>query len=68
VRHQGLAAVAANRPVRISGRINRATIALTPRRARTRVFGAMNKSMADQITTASDSRTSSVESHDRPVA
>ena len=65
---QGLAALAANRAVRISGRMNRITVALTPRKTRTRIFGAMNKSMAEQITTASDRRTPSVESDDRPVA
>jgi short-subunit dehydrogenase len=59
---QGLAALAAHRAVRISGRMNRITIALTPRKTRTRIFGAMNKSMADQITTASDRRTPTVES------
>jgi short-subunit dehydrogenase len=65
---QGLAALAANRAVRISGRMNRITVALTPRKMRTRMFGAMNKSMADQITTASDPRTPSLEPDDRPVA
>ena len=54
----GLAALAANRAVRISGRMNRATVALTPRRTRIRMFGAMNKSMADQVTTASSPNTS----------
>jgi uncharacterized protein len=48
---EGLAALAANRAVRISGRMNRATVALTPRRARIRMFGAMNRSMADAVTT-----------------
>ena len=43
---EGLAALAANRAVRISGRMNRATVALTPRAARIRMFGAMNRSMA----------------------
>jgi short-subunit dehydrogenase len=47
---EGLAALAANRAVRISGRMNRATVALTPRRIRIRMFGAMNKSMADRAT------------------
>jgi short-subunit dehydrogenase len=42
----GLAALAAGRAVRISGRMNRATVALTPRTARIRMFGAMNRSMA----------------------
>jgi short-subunit dehydrogenase len=44
----GLAALAANRPRHISGLMNRVTIATMPRAARTRLFGAMNKSMADQ--------------------
>ena len=48
---QGLAALAANRAVHISGRMNRATVALTPRRTRIRMFGAMNRSMANQVTT-----------------
>jgi len=42
----GLRALVANRPVRISGRMNRVTVALTPRAMRTRAFGAMNRSMA----------------------
>ena len=54
---EGLTALAANRAVRISGRMNRATIALTPRRTRIRMFGAMNRSMADQVTTASSPTT-----------
>jgi short-subunit dehydrogenase len=48
----GLAALAANRPVRISGRMNRAMIALLPRAGRIRMFGAMNKSMADRVVPA----------------
>jgi short-subunit dehydrogenase len=65
---EGLAALAANRAVRISGRMNRATVALTPRRTRIRMFGAMNKSMAAaQVTAASDPSTPSVELDDRPV-
>jgi short-subunit dehydrogenase len=64
---EGLTALAANRAVRISGRMNRATIALTPRRTRTRMFGAMNRSMADQVTTASSPTTAGVELDDRPV-
>ncbi|MCU7723960.1 SDR family NAD(P)-dependent oxidoreductase [Actinoplanes sp. KI2] len=47
----GLAALAANRPVRISGRTNRTAIAVLPRATRTRVFGAMNRSMAAGATT-----------------
>jgi uncharacterized protein len=54
----GLAALNANRAVRISGRINRAAIALTPRMARIRMFGSMNRSMADMATTASAPSTS----------
>jgi short-subunit dehydrogenase len=64
---EGLAALAANRAVRISGRMNRATIALTPRRTRIRMFGAMNRSMADQVTAASGPSTPGVELDDRPV-
>jgi short-subunit dehydrogenase len=63
----GLAALATNRAVRISGRINRATVALTPRRTRIRMFGAMNKSMASQITTASTPNTPRIELGDTPV-
>jgi uncharacterized protein len=47
----GLAALAAGRPTRISGRMNRTTIALTPRAARIRMFGAMNRSMAERAAT-----------------
>jgi short-subunit dehydrogenase len=64
---EGLAALAANRAVRISGRTNRATVALTPRTTRIRMFGAMNKSMADRVTTASRPSTPGVELDDRPV-
>ena len=64
----GLAALAANRAVRIGGRMNRSTVALTPRRTRIRMFGAMNESMAaDQLTTTPDQRTPSIEMDDRPV-
>jgi short-subunit dehydrogenase len=59
----GLAALAANRAVQISGRMNRATVALTPRRTRIRMFGAMNKSMADQVSP----NTSGIALDDRPV-
>jgi hypothetical protein len=59
----GLAALAANRAVQISGRMNRATIALTPRRTRIRMFGAMNRSMADQVSP----NTSGIALDDRPV-
>jgi uncharacterized protein len=45
----GLAALVANRPKRISGRMNRATVATMPRAARSRVFGGMNRSMARQM-------------------
>jgi short-subunit dehydrogenase len=44
----GLSALVSNRAAWISGRTNRATIAVTPRAARTRMFGAMNKMMADR--------------------
>jgi len=54
---EGLAALAANHAVRISGRMNRATVAFTPRKARVRVFGAMNRSMAHRLTTASSPNT-----------
>jgi short-subunit dehydrogenase len=57
----GLAALTANRPVRISGRLNRATIAMTPRAARMRMFGAMNKSMADRAAPAAPSAVPAVE-------
>jgi short-subunit dehydrogenase len=65
--NQGLAALAANRAVRISGRMNRATVALTPRKTRIRIFGAMNKSMADKMATTSEPETTSIELGDRPV-
>jgi uncharacterized protein len=42
----GLAALAANRPRRVSGFMNRVTLATVPRAVRTRLFGAMNRSMA----------------------
>jgi short-subunit dehydrogenase len=45
----GLAALAANRAVRISGRMNRATVALLPRRTRSKMFAAMNRSMAARV-------------------
>lgn len=45
---EGLAALAANRPRRISGSMNRATVATVPRSVRTRLFGGMNRSMAEQ--------------------
>jgi uncharacterized protein len=45
----GLRALVANRPVRISGRMNRVTAALTPRAVRIRAFGAMNRSMAVRL-------------------
>jgi uncharacterized protein len=44
----GLSALVANRPARITGAVNRATVATLPRSARTRLFGRMNKSMAEQ--------------------
>ena len=45
---EGLAALNANRPTRISGRMNRTTVRLTPHGLRTRMFGAMNKSMFER--------------------
>jgi short-subunit dehydrogenase len=45
---EGLTALRANRPTRISGRMNRATIAFTPRAARSQMFGAMNRTMAER--------------------
>jgi uncharacterized protein len=56
---EGLAALAAGRATRISGRMNRITVALTPRRARIRMFGAMNRSMALRAVAAPD-RTSGI--------
>jgi short-subunit dehydrogenase len=47
VRH-AFTALHAGRPTRVSGRLNRATLALTPRAARIRLFGAMNRSMAQR--------------------
>jgi short-subunit dehydrogenase len=49
---EGLAALAANRAVRISGRMNRIAVALTPRKTRIRMFGAMNRSMANEVAAA----------------
>ncbi len=46
-----LGALRARRSVRVSGRLNRATLALTPRTVRVRMFGAMNRSMAVRATT-----------------
>jgi uncharacterized protein len=43
----GLAALSANRPRRVSGSMNRATLAMVPRSARTRLFGGMNRSMVE---------------------
>jgi len=42
---EGLAALETNRAARISGRMNRATVRLTPSGLRTRMFGAINRSM-----------------------
>jgi short-subunit dehydrogenase len=47
-----LTALRTGRPVRVSGRFNRATLALTPRTARVRIFGAMNRSMAARTAAA----------------
>jgi short-subunit dehydrogenase len=46
---EGLAALKANRPVRISGAMNRLTVAMAPRSVRTRIFGTVNKSMAAHV-------------------
>jgi short-subunit dehydrogenase len=43
---EGLAALSARRATRISGRMNRVMVALTPRATRVRMFGGMNRSMA----------------------
>ena len=51
---EGLVALGANRATQISGRMNRATVALTPRTTRTRMFGAMNRSMAERATSTAD--------------
>jgi hypothetical protein len=40
---------------------------LTPRRTRIRMLGAMNRSMADQVTTASAPRTPGIELDERPA-
>jgi short-subunit dehydrogenase len=45
---EGLAALRARRATRISGRMNRVTVALTPRKTRVRMFGGMNRSMANR--------------------
>jgi uncharacterized protein len=49
---EGLAALAGRRATRISGRMNRLTVALTPRRTRIRMFGAMNRAMAQRVGSA----------------
>ena len=49
---EGLAALVANRPRRISGYLNRATVATTPRAVRTRLFGGMTRSMAERASRA----------------
>lgn len=51
-----LAALAANRPKRISGTMNRAMVATLPRAARIRLFGAMNRSMAEQVSRTAAAR------------
>jgi short-subunit dehydrogenase len=43
---EGLAALVAGRATRISGRMNRLTVATAPRTLRIRMLGAMNRSMA----------------------
>ncbi len=45
---EGLAALVANRPTRISGAMNRVTAAVLPRSVRVRLFGTMNRSMAER--------------------
>lgn len=45
---EGLEALRANRAARISGRMNRVTVRLTPHALRARMFGAMNRSMAQR--------------------
>lgn len=47
-----LKALRTNRAVRISGRMNRLTVLTMPRWARTRLFGALSKSMAKRAPTA----------------
>jgi short-subunit dehydrogenase len=47
----GLTALAANRSQRITGAMNRLTVAMMPRRTRTRVFGSMHASMAAGLRT-----------------
>lgn len=44
----GLEALRANRTARISGRMNRVTVRLTPHAVRATMFGAMNRSMAQR--------------------
>jgi short-subunit dehydrogenase len=46
--NDGLNALVANRAARISGTMNRITTTTLPRSARTRLFGSMNRSMAEQ--------------------
>jgi uncharacterized protein len=46
---EGLTALKANRPVRISGVMNRLTVAMAPRSVRTRIFGTVNKSMVAHV-------------------
>jgi short-subunit dehydrogenase len=47
---EGLAALRANRPTRISGRMNRVGIRTMPRSLRIRMFGSINGSMARAVT------------------
>jgi len=46
---EGLEALRANRAAHISGRMNRVTVRLTPHNVRTRMFGAMNRSMVERV-------------------
>ncbi|HEU5355855.1 MAG TPA: SDR family NAD(P)-dependent oxidoreductase [Actinocrinis sp.] len=46
---EGLEALRANRAARISGRMNRVTVRLTPHNLRGRMFGAMNRSMSERV-------------------
>ncbi len=55
---EGLAALNANQPTRISGRMNHTMIRLTPRGLRTRMFGAMNKSMSGRAERQNQQHTS----------
>jgi short-subunit dehydrogenase len=49
---EGLTALRANNAVRISGRVNRVSTAMTTRGLRTRMFAGLSKSMADKQATS----------------